>query len=63
MDVALSVLLGRSPRAIVSDGIALPRDTAELPLAVIPEGLPSDLLRRRPDIVEAAQPSASGVES
>jgi len=52
---AKRIAQGADPPAIVSDGIALARDTAELPPAVIPEGLPSDLLLRRPDIVEAEQ--------
>jgi NodT family efflux transporter outer membrane factor (OMF) lipoprotein len=48
---ALSLLLGEPPRALQSE-----LETAE-PVpptpAVIPVGLPSELLRRRPDIVEA----------
>lgn len=51
---ALSVLLGRSPRDIVAG--ALSRGAATTPTAiVVPAGLPSDLLLRRPDIVEAEQ--------
>jgi NodT family efflux transporter outer membrane factor (OMF) lipoprotein len=45
---ALSVLAGDSPRAIAR-GLAL----AALRAAPIPDGLPADLLRRRPDIGEA----------
>jgi NodT family efflux transporter outer membrane factor (OMF) lipoprotein len=45
---ALSVLLGQSPRAI-ERSIAMPT------LPSIPQGLPSSLLRRRPDIVEAEE--------
>lgn len=45
----LSVLLGENPRQI-ERGRTL--NTFEYP-ALIPAGLPSDLLRRRPDIVEA----------
>ena len=55
---ALSILLGRSPREILT-GVApsgtgsntIDRGTASVPLVVdIPEGLPSDLLLRRPDL-------------
>ena len=55
VEVGLSILLGRSPRAIVSESVALTREKGEPPLAIIPEGLPSDLLLRRPDIVDAEQ--------
>jgi len=45
---SLSVLLGDNPRAI-ERGAAL----SEIALPVVPAGLPSDLLRRRPDIAQA----------
>lgn len=51
---ALALLLGRSPRALVEDQLALgqPRPTADL---VVPAGLPSELLLRRPDLRDAEQ--------
>lgn len=51
---ALTVLLGRSPREILS--AAVNRGTPSTPKAVVvPAGLPSELLLRRPDIVAAEQ--------
>jgi multidrug efflux system outer membrane protein len=54
-ELALAVLLGRSPRAIMEEAFDVPADRGGLAIAVIPEGLPSDLLLRRPDVVEAEQ--------
>jgi outer membrane protein, multidrug efflux system len=51
--LALAVLAGRSPRSITEGTIARGTDTGAAPPPVVPEGLPSDLLLRRPDIVEA----------
>lgn len=45
---ALSVLLGENPRAI-ERGVAL----SAIAVPPVPAGLPSDLLRRRPDIAQA----------
>jgi outer membrane protein, multidrug efflux system len=45
---ALSLLVGDTPRAI-ERGVALERLTAP----AVPEGLPSELLRRRPDVAQA----------
>ena len=55
-EAALSVLLGRSPKAILEGGVArsTAADPTQLP-AVVPAGLPSELLLRRPDLVEAEQ--------
>ena len=54
-EAALAVLLGRSPRAIFEDAVAR-APTAAGPLSpVLPEGLPSELLLRRPDLAEAEQ--------
>lgn len=51
---ALAVLLGRSPRAMVEDGIE--RGVPAAPVEpVVPAGLPSELLLRRPDLREAEQ--------
>ena len=54
---ALAVLLGRSPRAIYESSVV---ETAaqtsatggEPPVLVVPEGVPSELLLRRPDLIE-----------
>jgi multidrug efflux system outer membrane protein len=55
-ETALAVLLGRSPRAIVSQpferGAAI--EALTVPPAV-PAGLPSDILERRPDLRQAEQ--------
>lgn len=53
-ETALSVLLGRSPRLImdtvIERGVSL-KDLSCIP--VIPQGIPSELLERRPDIRQA----------
>ncbi len=54
-ELALAVLLGRSPRAITEANVQRNADSIEPPTPVVPEGLPSDMLLRRPDIVQAEQ--------
>jgi multidrug efflux system outer membrane protein len=55
-EAALAVLLGRSPKAIMEGAIdrAGGAPSRLLP-AVVPAGMPSELLLRRPDLVEAEQ--------
>jgi multidrug efflux system outer membrane protein len=55
---ALAVLLGRSPRAIYVDTVvekAADEPAGQQRVLVVPAGLPSELLLRRPDLVEAEQ--------
>jgi len=55
-EAALAVLLGRSPKAIMQESVARPDVPPErLDAVVVPAGLPSELLLRRPDLVEAEQ--------
>jgi multidrug efflux system outer membrane protein len=54
-EIALVTLLGRTPKAIVEEPVALAADKAQSPPPIVPEGLPSDLLLRRPDVVDAEQ--------
>ena len=54
-ELALAVLAGRSPRAITEGSVARPPEQGEPQPPIVPEGLPSDLLLRRPDIVQAEQ--------
>jgi len=54
-EAALAVLLGRSPRAIMEDRVERGAESGALAPAAVPAGLPSELLLRRPDLVEAEQ--------
>ena len=59
-EVALSVLLGRSPKEVFEGKVAIRQayDQAPEP-AVLPSGLPSELILRRPDLVEAERALAA----
>jgi multidrug efflux system outer membrane protein len=53
-EVALSVLLGRSPKQVFESRVKIKEAFDETPgPAAVPSGLPSELLLRRPDLVEA----------
>lgn len=53
-EAALAVLLGRSPSRILADSSARKGLAEEAPEApVLPAGMPSELLLRRPDLIEA----------
>lgn len=54
-ELALAVLLGRSPRAIMESPVERAAMQGEPTAPVVPEGLPSELLLRRPDVVQAEQ--------
>lgn len=54
-ELALGVLLGRSPRALINASIERAVGTARPASPVIPTDLPSSLLLRRPDVVAAEQ--------
>jgi multidrug efflux system outer membrane protein len=59
-EAALAVLLGRNPKEVFEAKIALKQAFEERPgPAVLPSGMPSELLLRRPDIVEAERSLAA----
>jgi multidrug efflux system outer membrane protein len=49
---ALAFVLGRSPKALLEQGLVR-KETPTLRASSVPEGLPSDLLLRRPDVQAA----------
>lgn len=51
---ALAILLGKTPAEFTLEAAALPKD-----IPVVPAGLPSDMLERRPDIASAASDLAA----
>ena len=53
-ETALSVLVGKSPREIAANDVPRGKTLAEITLIPdVPEGIPSDLLARRPDVRSA----------
>ena len=52
-ETALTLLLGRSPRDVM--GSELQRGSPANPVVTVPDGLPADLLLRRPDLKDAEQ--------
>jgi multidrug efflux system outer membrane protein len=59
-EAALALLLGRNPQQVFETKIVLRQAFEERPgPAVVPSGLPSELLLRRPDLVEAERQLAA----
>jgi outer membrane protein, multidrug efflux system len=53
-ETALTLLLGRSPRDVMGNS-ELHRGSPSSPVVSVPDGLPADLLLRRPDLRDAEQ--------
>jgi multidrug efflux system outer membrane protein len=54
-EAALSVLLGRTPKEVVESSVKVGPMEEKLSAPVLPSGMPSELLLRRPDLVAAEQ--------
>jgi multidrug efflux system outer membrane protein len=54
-ELALGVLLGRSPRALINESVNRNAEYNQPATPVVPADLPSSLLLRRPDVVTAEQ--------
>jgi len=52
-EIALAVLLGRTPGELFEKRIALEKQDPSMLAPVLPAGMPSELLLRRPDLVDA----------
>jgi multidrug efflux system outer membrane protein len=58
-EAALSVLLGRTPREVMQSTIEVSSSEQKMIAPVLPEGMPSELLLRRPDLVGAERQLAA----